>query len=109
MIEEDKTFRDPVHDDILVNHLETRIIDTESYQRLRKIRQLGTVHLDYHGAEHSRFQHSLGVLYMTSLIIDKVKRNRFSPITKFSSNTDDDKASKQDNGFVLITRLAALM
>jgi hypothetical protein len=109
MSEEDKTFTDPIHHDILINHLETRVVDTSSFQKLRKIRQLGTAHLVYHGAEHSRFGHSLGALHMASKLIACVKGNRFSEITVFSSNADNNKAFRQDRAFSLVTRLAALL
>jgi len=109
MSEEDKTFTDPIHHDILINHLETRVVDTTSFQKLRKARQLGTAHLVYHGAEHSRFGHSLGALHMASKLIACVKGNRFSEITVFSSNADNNKASRQDRAFSLVTRLAALL
>jgi HD superfamily phosphohydrolase len=109
MFEEDKTFRDPIHFDILVNHLESRVIDTCTFQRLRRTRQLGTAHLVYHGAEHSRFQHSLGVLHVTSLLIEKVKRNRFSEIHVFSDLTDQERASRQDQALILVARLAGLL
>lgn len=72
------------------------------FQRLRRIKQLGTTHLVFHGAEHSRFQHSLGTLHMTEVMIDNVRSNKFSQYKKFGTNL-------QDNAFVLITRLGALM
>lgn len=56
------TFRDPIHGFIRVSGPEREIIDSAPFQRLRRIRQLGTGYLVYHGAEHSRFGHSLGVM-----------------------------------------------
>ena len=62
-----KLFRDPVHDiisfdlDDPVDKLVYDLVLTPTFQRLRRIRQLGFAHLVYHGAEHSRFQHSVGV------------------------------------------------
>ena len=54
-------FRDPVHGFIEVSEDERKIIDSTPFQRLRNIRQLATTYLVYHGAEHTRFGHSLGV------------------------------------------------
>ncbi len=58
------SIRDPVHGTIVLDELETRIIDTPAFQRLRHIRQLGLTHLTYPGAHHTRFEHSLGALYL---------------------------------------------
>ena len=54
--------RDPLHQDIMITALERAIIDTEAFQRLRSIKQLGPTQLVYPGAVHTRFLHSLGVL-----------------------------------------------
>ncbi len=58
------SIRDPVHGTIVLDGLETRLIDTPQFQRLRHIRQLGLTHLTYPGAHHTRFEHSLGTLYL---------------------------------------------
>ncbi|MGX7091868.1 HD domain-containing protein [Hutsoniella sourekii] len=72
----EKVFRDPVHDYI---HIRDRIIieliDTREFQRLRRIKQLGTTSYTFHGAEHSRFNHSLGVYEITRRIINNFVRN----------------------------------
>ncbi|MDR7073908.1 HD domain-containing protein [Fictibacillus barbaricus] len=68
---EEKVFKDPVHRYIHVrDELIWRLIGTREFQRLRRIRQLGTTYLTFHGAEHSRFSHSLGVYEITRRIID---------------------------------------
>ncbi|WAM34019.1 HD domain-containing protein [Caldicellulosiruptor morganii] len=59
-------FRDPVHGFIQVNDLELKIIDSYPFQRLRNIKQLAFSHYVYHGAEHSRFGHSLGVMHLVT-------------------------------------------
>jgi len=59
-------FRDPVHGFILVNDLELKIIDSFPFQRLRNIKQLAFSHYVYHGAEHSRFGHSFGVMHLVT-------------------------------------------
>lgn len=65
-------FRDPIHGYIEVSPLELKIIDSASFQRLRGIHQLALTHLIYHGAEHTRFGHSLGVMYLASRAFDTV-------------------------------------
>lgn len=61
-----RKYRDPVHGFIEVRPLENKIIDSEEFQRLRNIKQLAFTYLVYHGAEHSRFGHSLGVMHLVS-------------------------------------------
>jgi len=51
---------------------EERLADTPDFQRLRKIRQLATANLVYPGANHSRFEHSLGTLHLASRIAEKL-------------------------------------
>ncbi|MFO8068495.1 MAG: HD domain-containing protein [Alkalibacterium sp.] len=72
----EKVFKDPVHDYIHVRHrLILDLIDTREFQRLRRIKQLGTAQFTFHGAEHSRFSHSLGVYELTRRIVDMFERN----------------------------------
>jgi len=68
--------RDPVHGDIYLTREELRILDTREMQRLRGVRQLGTAYLVYPGAQHTRFEHSLGTLHMTQRLIEAVNLNR---------------------------------
>ncbi|MGQ9478506.1 MAG: HD domain-containing protein [Thermoproteota archaeon] len=56
--------RDPVHKYIYITDLEKRIVDTPVFQRLRRIKQLAGAHLTYPGAVHTRFLHSLGVMFL---------------------------------------------
>lgn len=61
-LQEEKVFRDPVHRYVHVrDKLIWDLINAGEFQRLRRIRQLGTCYFTFHGAEHSRFNHSLGV------------------------------------------------
>ncbi|MCM3586828.1 HD domain-containing protein [Mesobacillus maritimus] len=72
-LNEEKVFKDPVHRYI---HVRDRVIwdliGTKEFQRLRRIKQLGTTFLTFHGAEHSRFNHSLGVYEIVRRIVDTV-------------------------------------
>ena len=58
---------DPIHDFIRLNSTEQKIIDTPVFQRLRRIKQLSGAHLTYPGAQHTRFEHSLGVMHIASM------------------------------------------
>lgn len=53
---------DPVHGFIRVRSSELRVVDHPAFQRLRRIKQLSGAHLTYPGAQHTRFEHSLGVM-----------------------------------------------
>ncbi|OBR62554.1 hypothetical protein A7K91_02800 [Paenibacillus oryzae] len=77
-LSEEKVFKDPVHHYVYVRD-ETiwNLINTKEFQRLRRIRQLGTTYLTFHGAEHSRFSHSLGVYEITRRIISQFERNEY--------------------------------
>lgn len=68
----DKEFRDPVHGFIKADPDEIRVIDTPAFQRLRNIRQLATTFLVYPGANHTRFEHSIGVMHLSGLIFDEL-------------------------------------
>jgi len=78
LLAEEKVFKDPVHKSVYVQEqLIWNLINTKEFQRLRRIRQLGTSYLTFHGAEHSRFSHSLGVYEITRRIISQFERNEY--------------------------------
>jgi hypothetical protein len=55
-----EVIRDPLWNNIRVDPLAMRLVDTRAFQRLRYVRQLGLAYLVYPGASHSRFEHALG-------------------------------------------------
>jgi HD superfamily phosphohydrolase len=61
------TILDPVHGFVHVTESELAVIDTATFQRLRLIRQLASAHLAYPGANHTRFEHSIGVMHVAGL------------------------------------------
>ncbi|MBE3552283.1 MAG: HD domain-containing protein [Kyrpidia tusciae] len=72
----EKVLKDPVHNYIRVRDpLIWRLINTRVFQRLRRIRQLGTSFLTFHGAEHSRFTHSLGAYETMRKVVEHFMRN----------------------------------
>jgi len=95
-------FRDPIHGLIPVNKAEKLLIDSEPFQRLRNIKQLGTSYKIYHGAEHSRFGHSIGVMHIVGRVFDAIWNQ---PASKLRTiwNEDEFKKYKQ------IARIAALL
>jgi len=64
-----KNIRDAVHGDIRVTRPEADILDTRRFQRLHDLRQLGPTHLVYPSANHTRFDHSLGTLFMAEKLV----------------------------------------
>ncbi|KMQ49606.1 phosphohydrolase [Chitinispirillum alkaliphilum] len=64
--------RDPVHGFISLSSWERDIINHPVFQRLRRIRQLGLTDMVYPGAMHTRFEHSLGVMHVATLMFDAV-------------------------------------
>jgi HD superfamily phosphohydrolase len=60
-----KTIRDSVHGSIKLSEVEVAVLDTPEMQRLRGIKQLGFTYLVYPGANHTRFEHSVGVLHLS--------------------------------------------
>jgi uncharacterized protein len=76
-LSEEKVFKDPVHRYVHVrDSVIWDLVGTKEFQRLRRIKQLGTAFLTFHGAEHSRFNHSLGVYEIVRRIIDDVFAGR---------------------------------
>ncbi|MGY5861247.1 MAG: HD domain-containing protein [Candidatus Thorarchaeota archaeon] len=58
---------DPIHGFVGLTELEAKIIDSETYQRLRRIKQLSGGHYVYPTAEHTRFGHCTGAMYLAGL------------------------------------------
>lgn len=61
-----KYIRDSVHGNLELNEFEIGLTDTPEIQRLRRIKQLGFTYLVYPGANHTRFEHSIGTMYLAS-------------------------------------------
>lgn len=70
-----KRVADPVHGTIGLSDLEVRVMETQVFQRLRNVKQLGLAHYVYPGADYSRLSHSLGACHVTGRILDTLRRN----------------------------------
>jgi cell shape-determining protein MreD len=64
-----KSLSDPVHAAIQLTQLESEVVGTRAFQRLRNIKQLGLAYMVYPGADYSRFAHSVGVCHITGRIM----------------------------------------
>ena len=83
-----RIFHDPIHKEIVFDSdkpeelMIMELIDTIAFQRLRRIKQLGAASLLFHGAESSRFTHSIGVFCIARKIYKKLIERKAS----FSEN-----------------------
>lgn len=75
-----KTICDNVHGSIGVSELELSIINTRTFQRLKKIKQLGLASYVFPGAEHSRFAHSIGAMHVMSQMVDGLRKCGCEPL-----------------------------
>ena len=73
MTERPHEMRDPIHGFIKLSETEKRLIDTQVFQRLRRIRQLAMTFLVYPGALHTRFDHSIGVMHIAGRICTRLR------------------------------------
>jgi len=60
--------KDPVHGYVYITENEKEIIDSFPVQRLRRLRQLAGAEYVYPGANHTRFEHSVGVMYLAGRV-----------------------------------------
>ena len=95
--------RDPVHGFIRFSDREKAVLDSPQMQRLKNIKQLAFTYYVYPGAMHSRFEHSLGVMYLAGLIFQCISLNSKELMDEALKNMlDADKVLE-------IIRLAALL
>ncbi len=74
-----RTYHDPLHRGINLDSqkpaeaMVMALIDTQPFQRLRRVKQLGPASLTFHGAESSRFTHSLGVFHLARWALKRLQ------------------------------------
>jgi len=61
--------KDPVHGYVYITEAEKEIVDSFPLQRLRRLRQLAGAEYVYPGANHTRFEHSVGVMYLAGRVL----------------------------------------
>lgn len=94
---------DPLYGFINLTNLEWEIIHTPFYQRLRWIKQLGFTFYTFPGAEHSRFGHSIGVMFNAHKILQRLGKS--VP----ERDLFDDSIHSAEKSFHQNIRLAALL
>jgi HD superfamily phosphohydrolase len=68
--------KDPVHGYVYISEAEKNIIDSYPMQRLRHLRQLAGSEYVYPGANHTRFEHCLGVMYLSGKVLENPNISR---------------------------------
>ena len=64
--------KDPIYGYIRLTEIERNVIDTLAVQRLRRIRQLAGAEFVYPAANHTRFEHVLGTMYLAGVVSDNL-------------------------------------
>jgi len=62
--------KDPVHGYVYITEAEKQVIDSFPVQRLRRLRQLAGAEYVYPGANHTRFEHSVGAMHLAGLMAE---------------------------------------
>src|SRR5512136_1410894 len=68
--------KDPVHGYVYITEAEKKIIDSFPMQRLRRLRQLAGSEYVYPGANHTRFEHCVGVMYLAGKVLENPNVSR---------------------------------
>jgi HD superfamily phosphohydrolase len=93
---------DPIYGPIGLTDLELKLIQNEVFTRLKNIKQLGFVSYIYPSATHTRFEHSIGTLFITWEMMKRLFR-------RFAENNDIKTLSLFTDDVIQSLRIAALM
>lgn len=73
--ERGKLYQDRLYGTKVLGPLAVAIIDTPEFQRLAGLRQLGFAYQSYRGAQHTRFEHSIGTYFLSRTILRRIVQN----------------------------------
>ncbi|HEX9691325.1 MAG TPA: HD domain-containing protein [Gemmatimonadales bacterium] len=90
-----EVIRDPLWNNIRIDREALAVLDSEAFQRLRYVRQLGHAYLVYPGATHTRFEHALGTYHLAR-----------RALSLFSDRGELEGVSAEEH---IVIRLAALL
>lgn len=68
-------FKDIIHDSIELTPIAKAIVDTQIFQRLRYLHQLGVCYLIFPNANNNRFEHSVGTYHLAGLVLERLVKN----------------------------------
>ncbi|KAK7053755.1 glycoside hydrolase family 3 protein [Favolaschia claudopus] len=71
-----RRIKDQIHDYMSFSPFLSSIMDTEEFQRLRYIKQLGTSYMVWPGASHNRFEHCLGVAHLARSMVEHLQKQQ---------------------------------
>jgi HD superfamily phosphohydrolase len=98
--------RDPIYGFIPFDDWERQIINSSPFQRLRRIQQLSLTNYVYPGAVHNRFEHSLGVMHLATLMFNSIINNKKNKeILQENYSYNEQSFSRTEK----LIRLAALL
>ncbi len=69
--------KDPLHGYVYITEAEKKVIDSFPVQRLHRLRQLAGAEYVYPGANHTRFEHSVGVMHLAGLLAENPHLSQF--------------------------------
>ena len=110
LLQPGKVVADPIHGDIGLTRLEIQVVDSAPFQRLRRVKQLGSTHLVYPGATHTRFSHSLGAVRAVQVLLDfaVAQRDGLHPVSDLLSQWEQEGDSTYNAELARATVLARL-
>ncbi len=97
---------DPVWKNIPITKLEKEIIESNIFKRLKNIRQMSLASISFSGANHTRFEHSIGTMHVAYLVVNGIKKLREK------TNQVFQKTHNIDNGYnktIQFIRIAGLL
>lgn len=98
-----KSIVDPIHGLVRMTRVEHEVMNHRVFQRLRRIKQNGLLHLVFPSATHNRFEHSLGALFVADSVLQALL---FNSVANAGKLHDGDPEDAPRGRAVDITRLS---
>jgi len=102
---------DVIWGDIALTQCESKIIKTKVFQRLKYIKQMSMAYIGHAGAQHTRYEHSLGTLYVANYLAQNISiydEETNQALIQAEIGVNNGKFDK-DSEIIRHVRLAALL